>query len=179
LVFFSTLISVNFLLILELFSFPFLTLSFIFTFYFMSSSFFPLPFTLSTQYIPLHSFSFSHCPSSLFLLTVLYLVHSLSPFLFSISTLYILSLSSPLPEESLNSLELLYGEAVTRTDIDGIEAEKKRIEILQKTAQDKKNKHLNSSTSAGKGSLKCYCLYSPASDSLYRTRYKTSCFPCC
>jgi hypothetical protein len=67
---------------------------------------------------------------------------------------------SPLTAESLNSLELLYGEAVTRTDIDGIEAEKKRIEFLQKIAQGKKNLHLNSSTSAGKGSVNSHCLYS-------------------
>ena len=41
--------------------------------------------------------------------------------------------------ESMNSLELLYGEAVSCSDIDGIEAENMRQELLLKSAQLKKD----------------------------------------
>lgn len=39
----------------------------------------------------------------------------------------------------MNSLELLYGEAVSCSDIDGIEAEKMRQEIKFKSAQFKRD----------------------------------------
>ena len=106
--------------------------------FFSSLLFFTFPYFL-LSYLLFFSFFF---PSFLFLLSLI-----LSPlfplcFIFSFLLFSFLLFSSYLllGAESLNSLELLYGEAVSRCDIDGIESEQTRLKLFQLKCQEKKEK---------------------------------------
>ena len=65
----------------------------------------------------------------------------------------------PPPLESLDSLELLYGEAVSRADIDGIEAEEMRLLLVQKRLQEKKDKLAAAKQGSLSSSFRTYRTY--------------------
>ena len=77
--------------------------------------------------------------------------------LFSLYSIYLSltlshSLSVIVSSDSLNSLELLYGEAVSRADLDGVEAEAMRVALVLKRQQEKRERaraDINESASRG------------------------------